>query len=101
MRKLIPTYLHGFASARRLQGALFAACSLADWQAAISDVDRWSHDPGEPFPAAALRHPRLKGSGKPAGTSQRVVLPHGWLEGADDDVPEELLAGMDEAACEG
>lgn len=104
MRKLIPCYLAGFASPRRLQGQLFAAQSIPDWQHACADPDRWGFDPLEPFPAAALRRPRLKGGpGQAAGAAKhKVVLPPGWLDEGDGDddyvLPEECL-GVD--ACEG
>jgi tRNA-dihydrouridine synthase len=35
-RKLVPLYLHGFASATQLRRALLTADSVAEWQAAIA-----------------------------------------------------------------
>lgn len=35
-RKLVPLYLHGFASATQLRRALLTADSVAEWQAAIT-----------------------------------------------------------------
>lgn len=53
-----------------------------------------SLDRSEPFPAAALRVSRAKGS-----RTQRVTLPEGWLAARDDDTPapdagEELEAAL-------
>eukprot|EP00882_Tetradesmus_deserticola_P014411 GHRQ01015323.1.p1 GENE.GHRQ01015323.1~~GHRQ01015323.1.p1 ORF type:complete len:253 (+),score=68.03 GHRQ01015323.1:33-761(+) len=101
MRKLIPCYLQGFSTARRLQGQLFAATSLADWQALVTAPEAWGFDPAEPYPLQALRRARLKGAGQiRGGAKQKVALPPGWLEeGSDDEegVPECLY----DAACEG
>lgn len=104
MRKLIPCYLTAFASARRLQAQLFAAQSLADWQSAVSDPDRWGFDPAEPYPVAALRRPRVKGAGQIQGAAkQRVVLPPGWLDDDRDSFDEEWMMqdGLTADACEG
>jgi hypothetical protein len=103
MRKLIPCYLCGFASAQQqLQRALFAAASVTDWQAACADPERWGFDPAEPWPAAALRRARLKGSGQQhrGAAQQRVVLPPNWLQEGDGDDDVALLLD-DVAACEG
>ena len=35
-RKLVPLYLHGFASATQLRRALLTADSIAEWHAAIA-----------------------------------------------------------------
>jgi hypothetical protein len=104
MRKLIPCYLTAFASARQLQGPLFAAQSLSDWQRVISDPDRWGFDPVEPYPVAALRRPRLKGGGPNRGSAQqRVVLPKGWLDDTRDSFDEEWMSqdSLITEACEG
>lgn len=100
MRKLIPCYLHGFGSARHLQGQLFAAQTMTEWQAAICDPDHWGFDPAEPFHTSALRQARLKGAGQVrGGAQQRIVLPPGWLDEANDD--GEVPQCLDEACCEG
>eukprot|EP00775_Hariotina_reticulata_P003921 gene3921-4175_t len=103
MRKLIPCYLGGFQSpCHLLQPALYKAKSIADWERAVSDPDQFAFSPSEPFPAGALRVARLKGSGQIRGLqAQKIALPHGWLDDPDGDVPEDLLSGMDTAACEG
>jgi hypothetical protein len=104
MRKLIPCYLTAFTTARRLQAQLFAAQSLADWQSAVSDPDRWGFDPAEPYPVAALRRPRLKGAGQIRGSAQqRVVLPPGWLDDDRDSFDGEWMMqdGLTADACEG
>lgn len=100
MRKLIPCYLTGFKTTRQLQGQLFQAQTLADWQAAVSNPERWGFDPLEPYAIEALRKSRYKGSGqRQAGAQHKVVLPVGWLseEQEGGEVPEWL----DEASCEG
>lgn len=104
MRKLIPCYLAGFTSCQQLQGRLFAAQSVTDWQQAVSDPDRLGFDPLEPYPLSALRRPRLKGGGLTRGSKQqKVVLPPGWLSDTRDSFEEEWMAqdclAMD--ACEG
>jgi hypothetical protein len=104
MRKLIPCYLCGFESTRQLQGQLFAAQSIADWQRALSDPDQWGFDPLEPYPVAALRRARLKGGGQIRGAArQRVVLPHGWLEDTGESFDEAWMQseGLRADACEG
>lgn len=104
MRKLIPCYLCGFESTRQLQGHLFAAQSIADWQRALSDPDQWGFDPLEPYPVSALRRARLKGGGQTRGAAQqRVVLPHGWLEDTGEGFDEAWMKqeGLRADACEG
>jgi hypothetical protein len=94
MRKLIGCYLAGFER-QDLAGRLYAARSLADWEAVVGEHGA----DAAPFPASALRLPRLKGGGadgRPA--AQRVSLPAGWLEGRDDERVPGYLTGD---ACEG
>lgn len=97
VRKLIGCYLAGFErpDLKDLKRRLYAAEGLRDWEAAVRDY----RDDPEPWPAAALRLPRLKGGGadgRPA--RQRVALPPGWLEGRDEEgVPD----GLTGDACEG
>lgn len=104
MRKLIPCYLSAFTSTRQLQGQLFAAQTLLDWQQAISYPERLGFDPSEPYPLAALRRPRLKGGGQMQGSGrQRVVLPAGWLDDTRDSFDDEWMMqdGLSTDACEG
>ena len=94
MRKLVGCYLAGF-DRPELKRRLYAADCIKDWEAAVRGHER----DDEPFPAAALRLPRLKGGGadgRPA--RQQVALPPGWLEGRDDDGVPDYLTGD---ACEG
>eukprot|EP00878_Enallax_costatus_P017997 GHUV01018923.1.p2 GENE.GHUV01018923.1~~GHUV01018923.1.p2 ORF type:complete len:105 (+),score=25.34 GHUV01018923.1:395-709(+) len=104
MRKLIPCYLEGFQTAGpKLQSRLFAAASVAEWQAAVADPEQWCFDPGEQFPISALRKARYKGGRQQSRKSvNKVVLPVGWLsEGESDSHDCDILDGMDESACEG
>ncbi|KAG2484891.1 hypothetical protein HYH03_016372 [Edaphochlamys debaryana] len=96
-RKLGLLYLHGFATAGPLRSALLAATSLDQWRAAAAAGGEL-YDPSEPFPAAAVRHPRLKGGGPPA--RQRMGLPDGWLEEAGGGGAA-AEAALDDDACEG
>mmetsp|Transcript_45128 Transcript_45128/g.115450 ORF Transcript_45128/g.115450 Transcript_45128/m.115450 type:complete len:239 (+) Transcript_45128:133-849(+) len=96
MRKFVPLYLMGYASAKRnLQPALLSAGSVADWEAAIATA---GHDPEELPCAGARRQPRLKGAGPLK--RQRVALPYGWLDNLQSDQPP-AGAAADAAACEG
>ena len=92
MRRFVPLYLHGFESARELQARLMRAAGAAGYQKA-ADFRDW--DPGEAFPAASARLPRLKGGAH--GAVRRVKLPHGWLDDAWRYDVDALGAG----ACEG
>jgi nifR3 family TIM-barrel protein len=76
-RKHAGWYTKGFRDSRRLRGRLLRIASLVDLEQALADVD-----PGEPFPAHAMRVPR----GKSGGT-QRVALPPGYLEQLDSAAP--------------
>jgi hypothetical protein len=95
MRKLIGCYLAGFSDVNDLKQQLYGAASLADWEAAVAA----RAGDATPFPAAALRTPRLKGGGadgRPA--RQQASLPAGWLQGRDDERVPDFLSGD---ACEG
>ena len=81
-------YTRGFRSSARLRDRLMRVTTLEEMKAELATVDR-----GQPFPA----HGHLVKRGKRSGT-QKVVLPHGWLENTDDDTPpdaaaEELISG--------
>lgn len=81
-------YTRGFRSSARLRDRLMRVASLEELKAELAAVDR-----GQPFPT----HGHLVKRGKRSGT-QKVVLPHGWLEKTDDDTPpdaaaEELISG--------
>jgi nifR3 family TIM-barrel protein len=81
-------YTRGFRSSARLRDRLMRVTTLEEMKAELAAVDR-----GQPFPA----HGHLVKRGKRSGT-QKVVLPHGWLENTDDETPpdaaaEELVSG--------
>ncbi|KXZ54152.1 hypothetical protein GPECTOR_5g250 [Gonium pectorale] len=95
-RKYIALYLYGFQSAVQLKARLLAATSLDQWRTAVHDAD--SYDVSEPFPACAVRHPRLKGGGPLV--RQRMGLPDGWLDehtgggaGAEERLSDEACEG--------
>jgi nifR3 family TIM-barrel protein len=76
-RKHATWYTKGFAGSARLRAHLTHVATLAELAEVLAGVD-----PAEPFPAAAMRVPRGKRSGR-----QRVVLPEGYLDRLDDDTP--------------
>jgi nifR3 family TIM-barrel protein len=82
-------YSKGFRDSTRLRSRIMGVETLAELRAGFAGV---SHD--EPFPAAAMRVPRGKTSGR-----QRVVLPEGWL--ADRDDPAPLGIGAEDEASGG
>ncbi|GIL62983.1 hypothetical protein Vafri_17141 [Volvox africanus] len=95
-RKFISLYLYGFRSAVHLKAKLMAAESLEQWREAAYDTALY--DPCEPFPACAVRYPRLKGGGAPV--RQRMGLPDGWLDEHQGDGAAAEACLTDEA-CEG
>ncbi|KAG2453084.1 hypothetical protein HYH02_002416 [Chlamydomonas schloesseri] len=97
-RKFIKLYLLGFGSCDGLQSRLFAAESLDQWRAAVYDGAGELYDAAEPFPAAAVRFPRLKGGGPLV--RQRMGLPDGWLEEARGGGGR-AEAQLTDDACEG
>lgn len=98
MRKLIPLYLSGFQSASGLQSRLLAACSIADWEVAVAQLQlQGSFDSRELPDQQSLRLPRLKGSKAPTKV-QKVSLPSGWLQDRSSEVFPDYLS---EDACEG
>ncbi len=70
-------YTKGFRNSSALRQKLVTMKTMDDLHAAVA-----LHSHHEPFPERALRVPR----GKTAGT-QRVSLPHGYLESLHDDRP--------------
>ncbi|KAG2437413.1 hypothetical protein HXX76_006065 [Chlamydomonas incerta] len=97
-RKFIKLYLLGFTSAEPLQSRLFAAETLDQWRAAVYGGMGELYDAAEPFPAAAVRFPRLKGGGPLV--RQRMGLPDGWLEEARGGGGR-AEAQLTDDACEG
>jgi hypothetical protein len=77
MRKWVGWYTKGFRGSAAVRAGLDRLHALADLERIAASLDR-----SEPFPAAALRVSRAKGS-----RTQRVTLPEGWLEARDDDTP--------------
>jgi len=77
MRKWCAWYTKGFAGSASVRAALVRLESLADMRRELARLDH-----AEPFPLAALRAHRAKGS-----RTQRVSLPEGYLEELDDDTP--------------
>eukprot|EP00850_Spirogloea_muscicola_P017658 SM000154S01393 [mRNA] locus=s154:164236:167363:+ [translate_table: standard] len=60
-----------------LEAQLMQGKSVRDWEVAMASE---YYDPAEPFPLAALRHPRLKGPGM-----QKVAFPEGYLQSLHKD----------------
>jgi nifR3 family TIM-barrel protein len=74
-RRMAAWYTKGFRGSARLRQSFTQVATLAELQAAVSQLD-----PLEPFPRSALRVSRGKHSG-----TQVVSLPDGFLEHLDDD----------------
>ena len=70
-------YTKSFRGSARLHTVLVAINSLENLESALSDIDR-----SEPFPVSAMRVRRGKRSG-----TQKVALPHGYLDDLTDDTP--------------
>jgi nifR3 family TIM-barrel protein len=77
LRKWVGWYTKGFRGSASLRASVGRLHTLADLDALLAGLD-----PDEPFPVAALRVSRAKGS-----RTQRVALPEGYLEQRDDDTP--------------
>jgi nifR3 family TIM-barrel protein len=75
MRKWVGWYTKGFRGSAALRAQLGSLTTLADLEALVAGFER-----SEPFPVAALRVTRAKGS-----RTQQVALPHGYLDQRDDD----------------
>ena len=67
----------GFRGSAAVRGRLTRVEALDELLAILGELD-----PKEPFPRAALRANRAKGS-----RTQRVSLPEGYLDQRDDDTP--------------
>ncbi len=83
MRKFTAWYTKGFRGSARLRGELVRVETLARLEEILGGVER-----DEPFPVAAVRAKRCKGSG-----TQRVTLPEGYLDDLEDDRPPCAAAG--------
>ncbi len=77
MRKWTSWYTKGFRGSAGVRPLLMKIETLADIPRIVAALDL-----NEPFPEAALRVHRGKGS-----KSQRVKLPEGYLDDLDDDTP--------------
>jgi len=77
MRKWCGWYTQGFPGSARVRGELVRVRTLEEMQAGLAHLD-----PELPFPLAALRVRRGKGS-----QCQEVALPEGYLAQRDDDTP--------------
>jgi len=77
MRKWTSWYTKGFRGSAGVRPLLMKIETLADIPRIVAALDL-----SEPFPEAALRVHRGKGS-----KSQRVKLPEGYLDDLDDDTP--------------
>lgn len=77
MRKWCTWYTVGFRGSARVRGALARVNDLQSMHEILSAID-----PQQPFPRAALRAHRGKG-----GRTQKVTLPHGFLDDPLDDTP--------------
>jgi len=77
LRKWVGWYTKGFRGSAVLRASLGGLHTLTDLDELLAGLD-----PEERFPPAALRVSRAKG-----GRTQRVALPHGFLQQRDDDTP--------------
>jgi len=86
MRKFTTWYTKSFHGGAALRSHLTRVKTLAELEAAVAAVDRTL-----PFPPVGMRAKRGKRSG-----TQKVHLPHGYLENRDDDTPpssEDIASG--------
>jgi nifR3 family TIM-barrel protein len=77
MRKFVTWYTKGFPGGAVLRQSLARVATMAELRDGLSAIDR-----DEPFPPAAMRAKRGKRSG-----TQKVALPHGYLDDLHDDTP--------------
>ena len=77
MRKWCAWYTQGFPGSARARGELVRVASLEEMHVVLARFD-----PELPFPEAALRVRRGKGSQR-----QTVCLPEGYLAEREDDTP--------------
>jgi nifR3 family TIM-barrel protein len=89
MRKWCGWYTQGFHGSARARGELVRVKSLEDMHAVLDQFD-----PALPFPQAALRVRRGKGS-----QCQVVALPQGYFEEHDDDTPPKSPRTPEEIAA--
>ncbi len=89
MRKWCAWYTKGFAGSASVRAALSKLDTLEDMRRELARLDQ-----AEPFPLAALRAHRAKGS-----RTQRVSLPEGYLEARDDDTPPRSPHDAEELAA--
>jgi nifR3 family TIM-barrel protein len=86
-RKHSSWYTKGFAGGAALRERLMRVTRLAELGEVLAGVDR-----RQPFPPEAMRVPRGKGGG-----TQRVALPHGYLDNLEDATPPEAAAEVAES----
>ena len=97
MRKWCAWYTKGFRGSAVVRDALARVSTLDEMIAGLTALDL-----DEPFPISALRAHRGK-----SGRTQRVALPHGYLDCRDDDTPprsphsEEEIAAWEQALSGG
>ena len=89
-RKWTAWYTKGFPGSSLIRGRLQSMRSLEELEAVVSELD-----PETPFPPAALRAHRGKGSRR-----QSVKLPEGYLDTLDDDRPPGRARVEDEVALD-
>lgn len=77
MRKWCAWYTGGFQRSAAARADLMRIETVADMLAIIARLD-----PTEPFPLKTVRHNRVKDN-----RTQRVTLPHGYLDARGDDTP--------------
>jgi hypothetical protein len=77
MRKWATWYTKGFHGSAALRGRLHLIDDVRALRVLLAELD-----PSEPFPVAALRAHRGKGTKR-----QRVKLPDGYRDELDDDTP--------------
>jgi hypothetical protein len=82
MRKFATWYTKAFPGGASLRERLTRVTTIEELTRGVADLDR-----SLPFPPAGVRAKRGKRSG-----TQKVALPHGYLEGRDDDTPPDPAA---------
>lgn len=92
MRKWTAWYTKGFRNSSSLRERLHQITTLAELETLLAGVDA-----SETFPRAALRAHRGK-----SGRTQKVSLPHGYLDDLDDATPPcELVDAAEAESFEG
>ncbi len=89
MRKWGTWYTKGFAGSAAVRATFGRIQTLADLEVVLATLD-----PDEPFPLGAVTVSRAKKSG-----TQKVSLPHGYLDDRDDDTPPKCPHDADELAA--